>query len=127
MSARSAAGGRSKFVDWLDAWAENNWTLARGNDGSLYAFGLNNYGQLGVKEEMVAETDPETGAQLTDPATGQVKTTNKNNYLSGPTVAQGYMVMDSAGWDQFAGDHHIVGLRDGRNRRSSSYLLHEYN
>ncbi|CAD6192134.1 unnamed protein product [Caenorhabditis auriculariae] len=54
---------KSKFIDVLakNVFASGFWTLVHGEDGKYYAFGLNNYGQLGikVKEETTEDVGPE--------------------------------------------------------------------
>jgi hypothetical protein len=45
---------RGRFVVFVDVWAKGFWTLARAQDGRLFACGLNNFGQLGVLSPVVS-------------------------------------------------------------------------
>jgi len=37
-----------RFVKFVNVFAGGFWTMAKSEDGRLFAYGLNNYGQLGV-------------------------------------------------------------------------------
>uniref|UniRef100_A0A914MV86 Regulator of chromosome condensation n=1 Tax=Meloidogyne incognita TaxID=6306 RepID=A0A914MV86_MELIC len=39
---------KHQFIRFVNVWANGFWTIARAEDGRLFACGLNNFGQLGV-------------------------------------------------------------------------------
>jgi len=43
---------RGKLVFFVDVWAKGFWTMARAEDGRIFACGLNNFGQLGMFDKI---------------------------------------------------------------------------
>jgi len=42
---------KGKFIFFTDLWAKGFWTIAKAEDGRIFACGLNNFGQLGVSKK----------------------------------------------------------------------------
>lgn len=50
---------KHQFIRFVNVWANGFWTIARAEDGRLFACGLNNFGQLGVT--VIPASEKKTG------------------------------------------------------------------